>query len=168
MKTHRLGAALALLMCSGLLTPAGGPRANAPVKIHLDGICEVVKGSEAKPLEIGVGPTGSVRRGKLAYLTASFRADGPKEKAASKPDARALLGADRLTVEFVFPHEDAKAHPLRVKGYLQPDACCGTELEGFVTVPEKASLGKVKLMISWAEGKKFSGDSVTLNVVIGN
>jgi hypothetical protein len=154
-----------LIACLGGPVAAHAPGAADRLTIRFDGLHEVLSGGE-DPLKIGIGPESSLRRGTLTYCEASFESPGADKKATAKRKARDILGADRFPIEVEFRHQDAKEKPVRVKGYLRPDACCGRSLEGFFRVPDEARLGDAKIMIVWGDGKESKGGSVTVLVSI--
>lgn len=153
------------IACLGVPVAADTLGAADQLTIRFDGLHEVLSGGE-DPLKIGIGSDGSLRRGTLTYCVASFESPGADKKAVAKRKARDILGTDRIAIEVEFPHKEAKEKPVRVKGYLRPDACCGRSLEGFFRVPDEARRGDVKITIVWGDGKESKGGSVTMLVSI--
>jgi hypothetical protein len=164
MNTLRVGVIVGLIGCLGVPAVADTLGA-ARFSIRFDGLHEVLSGGE-DPLKIGIGRDGTLRRGTLLYCAASFERPGADKNPPAKRKARDILGTDRFPIEFVFPNQDAKKKPVRVKGYLRPDACCGRSLEGFCKVPDDARLEDVEITIAWGDGKESKAGSVTVSVFI--
>jgi hypothetical protein len=102
--------------------------------------------------------------GPLLFLESSFRPVNPPMKLAARRKAREILGADRLAVTVEFPHRDARQKPVRVKGHLLPDTCCGKSLEALVRIPAEARPGDVEVRIVWDDAGELKGGSATVNV----
>ena len=129
---------------SGPVTFAGRPQ-EAPI-IHFDGPVSVRFSSAVPDTDRGMvepsaadgGPKGLLlrklgkefplpserRRTKAVSLCAVMGTAGLGEGTFATYKARDMLSQpnERLVVEAAFPHQDAKAKPIRVKGFLQPDS----------------------------------------------
>src|SRR5262249_11633396 len=67
---------------------------------------------------------GERRPNKLASLGAALGTPGLGQGTFVTYKARDILGkaSEHIAVEAAFPHQDAKAKPIRVQGILQPDS----------------------------------------------
>jgi len=155
--------AAVMLGSFGLMSVQAEPPAGL-IALKLRTPIEVVSGKDDNP---GLGSGGVLGQGKRGWFEASLEMRKGGEDKPAPVKARTVLGKQEVfPIEIEYPHEDASLPPLRVKGSLRLDSCCGAELEGLFVVPQQARTGKVKIVVVWKEWRGIEAGKCEFPVTI--